>query len=369
MFRHPLARLSVLLGAAVLLGVGCPRQGTTPTPLPPGGVYRSDDGGVTFHQKSRGEGGGDLTAVTPREVLVDPFEPATVYIAGDRFGLLRSTNAGELWEQVPTPTSVVTSVAVHPRNPNILYLAGAAQETPERSKLWKSFDRGKTWQEIYAEPVGGRATGGGVFRLRRTTVTAVMTIGVDPHSPEVLYAGSNSGALIASTDGGSTWSTRRTFVSGITGLKVSPDVPGRIYVRLSDGTLGRSDDGGRTAERLSIQVGSVAASVVHAVLVPARERDVVFVGTDHGLFRSTDTGGTWEVVPLPVSANQLVSVTTVTQSVDGTLWAGSNFNIYSSRDGGARWRVQQFGFGNPIRFVLTDPVDPKRLYAFFLPPG
>jgi photosystem II stability/assembly factor-like uncharacterized protein len=330
-------------------------------------VYRSDDGGVTFNQKSRAAEGGDLTQVTPREVLVDPFDPATLYIAADSFGLLRSRDAGEQWEQVATPTAVVTSVAVHLRNPNILTIAGAAQDTPDRSKIWKTFDRGETWQEIYAEAIGGRTVEGGIFRLRRTTRTAVMTLGVDPRSPEVLYAGSSSGALIASTDGGSTWSTRRSFAGGITGLKISPGISGRIFVRLVDGALGRSDDGGRTAKRLTVQKGTTVASTVYALLRPPKEQGTVLAGTDRGLFRSRDAGETWDIVPLPVSENQRVQISTVAQGLDGVLWAGSNFNIYSSKDGGSTWRVQQFAFANPIRFILTDPVNPQRVYAFFLP--
>ncbi len=365
-------RVGILVLALSLLGVGCTRTaGPAASPLPAGGVFRSDDGGATFRSTSQFAGGGDIAGTTPREVAVDPFEPRTVYIAADRLGLLRTSNAGEVWEQLTTPVAVVTSIVIHPRNPNILYLAGTPRESAERSKIWRSFDRGKTWEEIYAEARGTKVTKGAIVQFRQRTVNTVLTLAVDPQRPEVLYAGSTSSALVASTDGGRSWSTRRSFRTGISGLKVVPGLPAgqadteRIYVRLVDGGLGRSADGGRTAVPVTVRAGSIAASQTLALLSAAGESDILLAGTDRGIFRSPDGGDSWEIVPLPISTQQIVPVTTLAQSVDGTLWAGSGFNLYQSRDRGATWRIQQFSVTSPIRFVVTDPVDPRRLYVVF----
>jgi photosystem II stability/assembly factor-like uncharacterized protein len=196
-----------------------------------------------------------------------------------------------------------------------------------------------------------------------------MTVVIDPTRPEVIYAGSSSGALIVSIDGGGTWSTRRSFTQGVSGLKLPPDAPGRLFVRLADGSLARSDDGGTTASLLTIRDTGARAEAVLAVHLPpaSGKTETVLVGTDAGLFRTRDRGETWERVPLPVSAQQHVPVTTITESADGTLWAGSNVNLYASADGGTTWRVQQFPFANRVRFLLADPENPQRLYAFVLP--
>lgn len=363
-------RLAILCSSIALIGAACTRRGGEgSSPLPSGGMYRSDDGGYAFEQKANFVSGGGITNVTPQEVLIDPFNASTLYMAAAGFGLLRTSNAGETWEQIKEPAATVTSVTVHPHNPNILYIAGTSEGATDRSKVWKTYDRGETWQELYAEAFGTAKIDRGIFQQRRRVAPAVMTVVIDPTRPEVIYAGSSSGALIVSTDGGGTWSTRRSFTQGVSGLKLSPNAPGRLFVRLADGSLARSDDGGTTASLLTIRDTGARAGAVLAVYLPPASgtEDTVLVGTDAGLFRTRDRGETWERVPLPVSAQQHVPVTTVTESSDGTLWAGSNVNLYASADGGTTWRVQQFPFANRVRFLLADPKDPQRLYAFVLP--
>lgn len=362
--------LAGTLAGILLLGVGCPGTRETPAP-PPGGAYRSDDGGRTWAQKVRRADGGDITRVTPLDVVVDPFAPGTVYVAAGAAGLLRTEDAAELWDAVPTPTAAVTSVVVHPRNPNILFIAGVAEDAPDRRKIWKSFDRGETWTEVFTES-RGRTTGErDIFRRPREIATNIAALAVDPARPEVLVAGSSSGALIVSTDGGGTWSTRRSFTQGISGLKLSPTAPDQLFVRLGDGTLARSDDGGRTAERVSVRDGETRATAVHALLFTGGPGggDAIFAGTDRGLFVTRDAGETWRVVPLPVSTRQSPPIRAVAQSADGRLWAGSNFTLSVSWDGGVSWRVEQFDVDAPLRFILADPVNARRLYVFFLPGG
>lgn len=368
MIASRIARFFGVLGAVALFGVSCQTsQDTTLSPLPFGGMYRSDDGGITFHQKARLDAERNLTGVTPVDVTLDPFQPEAIYLAGAESGLLRTEDGGEHWELLNTPTASVTSVVIHPRNPHILYITGRAQGSETQSRIWKTFDRGEQWEEIYAEPLGGRSIEGGIFQLRRPTNPSVMSLMIDPQSPEVIYAGSSSGALVTSTDGGTTWSTRHSFRQGVSGLKISPLVNGQMFFRFSDGSLGRSDDGGGAAKRLSVSTDTTTATVIHAVFLSPRAPNHVLVGTDQGVFRSSDAGETWEVVPLPVSENALVRVSTIAEGSDGVLWAGSNFNLYSSKDNGSTWHVQQFPFSKAIRFVLVDPTHPRRLYLFFLP--
>lgn len=366
-FVRSVSTFTGLLASITLLGVGCLGQQAPTGELPAGGAYRSDDGGVTFLQKARRADGGGITGVTPIGVAIDPFDAQTLFLAGGVDGLFVTRNRGDVWTLMATPTASVTSIVMHPRNPNILYIAGAAQEAPDRSRIWKTFDRGETWEEIYAEPLGGRAIEGGIFQLRRTTRPVVMSLSLDPQSPEVLFAGSSSGALVVSRDGGINWSTRHTFPTGVSGLRLSPTVDNRLYVRLDNGTLGRSDDGGATAKVLEIRSGRTQAQFVHAVFLSPQDRNLVLVGTDNGIFRSRNAGESWEVVPLPVSENELVRVSTLMQGSTGVLWAGSNFNLYTSRDGGTTWRVRQFDIQQAIRFVVADPEDPNRFYVFFNP--
>lgn len=81
-------------------------------------------------------GGGSLESL-----VADPNAFTTVYI-GSQDGLLRSTNGGFSWERlnvlIPPEALPVKSVAVHPRNSQLIFAAAANQ-------LHKSDDGGTNW--------------------------------------------------------------------------------------------------------------------------------------------------------------------------------------------------------------------------------
>ncbi|MDP3685387.1 MAG: hypothetical protein Q8R32_00980 [bacterium] len=374
-------RLLALLGAVSLLGAGCVREsGPQASPPPPGGIYRSDDGGVTFSQKVLLAGGRHLAAVRPRHAELVPAAPDTLYLAADE-GLFRTTSAGNRWERLPIPAGEVHGVSVHPRNPRILLAAGVAPAPSTRGKIWKSLDAGDTWAEVFTAPTG-TAEIGAIFPRQREVRAVVVSVAHDAASPEVVYAGTSAGALLASTDGGIHWQTRRSFRQGITGLKVSPFTGALLFVRLADGSLARSSDGGKTAELVrlthateqqeetpgltSLGFGEVRdpANVV-LFLKPLEGRTPILVGAQSALYRSDDGGNTWTRLKFPSSATVRTPVRSIAESPNGTLWATSGAVLFSSTDNGNTWRAFDTPLRAPLRFVVADPARANRLYLFF----
>lgn len=374
----------ILAGSVVLLGAGCVREPAAPPPPPPGGIYRSDDGGVTFAQKvarmrdpsgrRRKQEDRHLARLTPRDVVVPRAEPDTLYVVAEE-GVFRSTTAGDSWERLAIPARDVRSISVHPRNPRILLAAGTAIQG-SRGKILKSLTAGATWSDIFTTPAGERESGT-LFRRRLEVVTLTMVVAHDPGSPQVVFAGTNTGTFLVSFDGGVHWQTRNSFQQGITGLELSPTVPGRLFIRLADGRLIRSNDGGETVatspvgRRLAEPSGLATAlepEAVHAVLFepPTPEGiETTLVGTEEGLYRSLDGGETWKQLPFPPTGNVGIPLTSLARSSDGVLWATSGSVLFSSTDGGDTWRASDTLVQQPIRFVVADPINPKRLYLFF----
>jgi photosystem II stability/assembly factor-like uncharacterized protein len=124
-------------------------------------LFRSTDGGATWTELSglRKHGSGPNWApgaggMCLHTILVDPVDPARIYIAISAAGAFRSDDHGATWKPInkglhslyiPDPTAevghCVHRIAMHPSRPSTLYM----------QKHWdvmRSDDAGESWREI-----------------------------------------------------------------------------------------------------------------------------------------------------------------------------------------------------------------------------
>jgi photosystem II stability/assembly factor-like uncharacterized protein len=124
-------------------------------------LFRTTDGGFTWHElsglrKAKGHlwqpGAGGMGLHT---ILLDPVNPARIYVAISAAGVFRTDDAGQTWKpinhglksayEVPDPDSdvghCIHRIAMHPSRPNVLFM----------QKHWdvnRSDDAGESWREI-----------------------------------------------------------------------------------------------------------------------------------------------------------------------------------------------------------------------------
>lgn len=151
--------------------------------MPAAGVYRSLDGGTTWHQTSPGVAADAHVG----DIAIHPQDPQTVYAATTNHGVLKTVNGGGDW---------ITANAGLPGNPMALAVAidPASTETLyaglHAGGLRRSPDGGTTWQLISSGlPL-------------EATVTSIVHSPIDPS--QVFIADRFSGVYL-STDAGSTW--------------------------------------------------------------------------------------------------------------------------------------------------------------------
>ncbi len=196
---------------------------------------------------------------------------------------------------------------ISPHDPKTLY-AGT-------SKLWRSTDRGDTWVSLGDLTTGidrstlkimGQAATESVLSLDDgvpyyPTLTAIAE---SPMQKGVLYVGTDDGLLQVSRDGGATWRKVNDRLPGapksawINGIEPSRHDRGVVYVTIDNhrsddfkNYLFRSSDFGQTWTSI---IGDLPAGrVVRTVREDPRNRNLLYLGTELGLFLTFDGGGHW----------------------------------------------------------------------------
>ncbi len=163
----------------------------------------------------------------------------------------------------------------------------------------------------YADPekidVSTRTTGGITRDVTGAETHATVTaLAESPLTQGLLYAGTDDGRVWMSPDDGAEWTELTDRFEGVpAGTYVSRVEPSRhdarrVYVsfdghRTNDFTpyVQVSDDGGATFRSIAAGLPTGAPDFVHVVREDPRNENLLFVGTDVGVYASLDRGDTW----------------------------------------------------------------------------
>ncbi|TLF46428.1 VPS10 domain-containing protein [Maribacter aurantiacus] len=180
-----------------------------------------------------------------------------------------------------------TPILLSSHNQDILYLGG--------NKLHRSLDQGDTWETISPDLTMGGKRGNVAYG----TLT---TISESPFKFGLIYTGSDDGLVQVSTNGGGSWDLisgsfpKDLWVSRVAASKHKKE---RVYVTLNgyrwdDFTpyIYVSEDYGKTWKSIA---NTIPTSSVNVILEDPENENLLFVGTDNGLYVSFDRGGSWEV--------------------------------------------------------------------------
>ena len=184
------------------------------------------------------------------------------------------------------------------------------------SSVVKSTDYGDDLEIIspdlsYADPekieISTRTTGGITPDVTGAETHATITaLAESPLVQGRLYAGTDDGRVWTSPDDGGEWIELTARIAGVPeGTYVSRVEPSRhdadrVYVsfdghRTNDFTpyVFVSDDGGDSFRSIAAGLPTGAPDFVHVVREDPRNENLLFVGTDLGVYASLDRGGSW----------------------------------------------------------------------------
>ncbi|MEJ2204136.1 MAG: hypothetical protein P8170_08500 [Gemmatimonadota bacterium] len=202
-------------------------------------------------------------------------------------------------------------------DPDVFYVAG--------NRLFISRDRGESWartedlsRRIDRDTVELMGVRGGDISISRNDGTGsfgeATTLSESPLDPMILWVGFDDGNVQVSQDGGTTWTEVSAHVDGVrdgtyvSRVAASARGKGAAYASFDahrDGDFRpyvyRTDDFGATWT--PIHAGLPEMGSVNVIMEHPDNADVLFVGTEHHLFASTDAGTRWAKLPnLPTTA-------------------------------------------------------------------
>lgn len=243
---------------------------------------------------------------------VPPDDPDTLYAEG-QYGRLYRVEVPTVRATLIRPTSTRPNAPAYRFNwssPLVLSAHDTKTIYFGGNVVFKSIDRGNTWRAHSPDLTRGDP---GRHEHMGHTLTALAE---SPLRPGLLYAGSDDGKVHVTTDDGRAWLDVTARLLGVerdgtvSRIECSPYAAGTAWLSLSRHRkddrrpyLFRTDDAGQTWRST---VGNLPKDgPVHVVRADDRNADLLYAGTEFGVFASLDQGETWRpltrgIPPCPV---------------------------------------------------------------------
>lgn len=300
------------------------------------GIWISDDGGDRWTRCKGMWNETQVFALTPHP------QDSSVVFAGANDGLYRSDDGGITFEPIDAPLSsrAIWSVAIDPVQPDTVFAGGRP------GALFRSRDGGHTWEQLPAQFAE---------ECPNVRFPRVLSIAIDPTDHRTVWAGAEVDGVRCSVDGGDTWETIGAAVTpGRRGRQLNdPDIHGIVVSGTSPTTvlvstpreIFASTDVGDSWQPLGVKQ-HFKLPYCRAIALKADDHNVLFVGNGDGatgetgtVQRSKDRGQTWETLPLPIAPNTPIWTFAMHSADPDLVVTCSHYGqVFISEDAGDSWR-------------------------------
>ncbi|HEV7744685.1 MAG TPA: YCF48-related protein [Pyrinomonadaceae bacterium] len=289
------------------------------------GVFRSDNSGDSWTQLPTYNTPG---LVHVESLAIDPRTANTIY-AGTWYLPYKSTDGGQSWKSIKNgiiDDSDIFAIDIDPRDANHV-IASAC------SGIYETGNGGDSWTKVQGIPSQSRRTRAivqhpsipglvfagtteGFWRSERggkadswmvttSRQLEVNSIAIHPSRPQTIYIGTNNYGVMVSTDGGKNFVPTNGGYSGRFANVIVADreTPGRIYAATINTTTGGgflfvSTDNGETW-RPSMR-SMPPRLITYSILQDLRDPNLIYLGTNLGVYRSLDRGASWAPAATPI---------------------------------------------------------------------
>ena len=276
---------------------------------------------------------------------VDPQDPNTVY-SESQYGVLVRYDKATGQELVLQPQEGKgepplrwnwdSPIIISPHSHTRLYFAA--------NKLFRSDDRGDTWKAISGDltrqidrnklPVMGKVWGPDAVAKNSSTsfYGNIVALAESPKKEGLIYVGTDDGLIQVTSDGGGNWMKYDTF----------PGVPDKSYV-----------------SRLA--ASNFDANTIYAAFDNHKNEDF-----KPYLLKSTDNSKSWTSIASDLPENGPVLAFAEDTVNPNLLFAGTEFGLYFTIDGGHHWVRLKGGLPTiPVRDIVIQPRENDLVIATF----
>jgi len=340
-----------------------------------GGLYRSDDGGITWELKNKSR------ILWTRSwyymhITADPVNENIVYVLNAPF--MKSIDGGITFEKKTTPHGDHHDHWINPNNNKNMINANDGGATI-------TFDGGKSWSSIMNQPTA-----------------QFYRVNTDNQFPYRIYAGQQDNSTVAilsqTYDDGIGNSDFYTVGGGESAhITFDPDDPRLVYATTINGTLTEYDAQNKRVREIKpypeMVFGMQSKDLRYRtnwnapVTASPQDPSVIYYGTEK-LLRTTDRGITFEEISPDLTKNEkdkqglnggpitaenvgaefygTILTITPSQHESGTIWVGSDDGlIHLTRNDGENWNevTPRDLRGAMVNSIEVSPHDPGTAYV------
>lgn len=230
-------------------------------------------------------------------VFPDPGDPGTVYFEYQFGALLRKDmKTGKVTNIMPQAKIGEPALRCNWMTPFIISKFNRLTLYMGAQKVFKSLDRGDHWHSISPD----LTTNPGPEKQGDVTYGSITTISESPFKPGMLYVGTDDGNIHITRNDGVTW---EKISAGLPKCWVSRVVASQydektVYAAFTGYRqddfktyLFRSGDQGKTWASIAANLPQESVNVIRE---DPKNKDILYVGTDLGIYISLDKGASWQ---------------------------------------------------------------------------
>jgi len=315
-----------------------------------GGIWKSTNAGASyksiFDKYCQSIGALAVNQKQPKIIYAGTGESNMRNSVSYGVGIYKSTDAGDNWKKIGLDSvEHISKICIHPENDNIIYVAapGPLWSDSKHRGLYKSVNGGETWQQVFyinaatgcadiildpknpehiivsmwqfrRQPYSFNSGGPGSGLYKSTdggkTFTEItkglpekpfgrIAIAMAPSDSRQMLAivESKNTGLYRSSDGGETWQNQSASLNVcarpfyFSTLVFDPNDAQRVYRPAFQ--FACSNDGGYSFSEASYDGGWVHSDM-HALWINPKHTNIMYLGTDGGVYMSVDNGITWQ---------------------------------------------------------------------------
>jgi len=283
-----------------------------------------------------------------------PNDTNTIWVGAHSGGFWKTTDGGQSWYTTTDhlPSIGVSSIAVNPQNPDVLYIGTGDRDTWVAFGIGvlKSLDGGETWEQT-----------GLIYELLQNAIINKLLI--HPFQPEIIYAATNQG-IYKTQDAAENWTLLVQghfrdlyFMEGNYEVLFTTSYNAygnaKIYKSIDAGdswfSVGTQTIIPTQVCRIALATTPANPNVLYAIC--SRKYPSSYL---YGVFKSDDAGETWQQT---LSGNDLnllgrsaygsdtegygwYTLTIAVSPTDENMVFTGGINMWKSTDGGYEWEIQ-----------------------------